>query len=53
MKHISMALRWKELMTEEAYLRSSWRPSFQDIWLAGSESDSAGPLGTIENKIGQ
>lgn len=33
------------------YLRSSWRPSFQDIWLAGSESDSAGPLGTTENRL--
>lgn len=34
-----------------SYLRSSWRPSFQDIWLAGSESDSAGPLGTTENRL--
>lgn len=32
------------------YLRNSWRPSFQDIWLAGSESDSAGPLGTTKNR---
>lgn len=38
-------------MTEGSYLRNSWRPSFQDIWLAGSESGSAGPLGTTSNRF--
>lgn len=40
---------WDEMIWWHlTYLRSSWRPSFHDIWLAGSESDSAGPLGTAE-----
>lgn len=46
----SSVARLKKKMIVGPYLRSSWRPSFQDIWLAGSESDSAGPLGTTENR---
>lgn len=48
MDYIVIALTGMELMKVKSYLRSSWRPSFHDIWLAGSGSDSAGPLGTTD-----
>lgn len=42
---------WELMQTKHTDLRNNCRPSFQGIWLVGSESESAGPLGTVRKRM--